>query len=130
MLVPATAVTSQLEDALYLASILLLSLLLARPIYGLYGAAQTRGAEAVATGVADMIDSLTPGGSATLSLEVEVGVTYSVDLSGHAVAVSFGGSTAASQVDATLPTATLTPGNSYRFVDTGGRISLAQARPG
>lgn len=130
MLVPATSISVQLGDAIYLASILLLALLLARPVYSLYGAAQTRGAEAVATGVASVVDSLPAGGTTTMRLQDGVGATFSVELYGNTVTVSLGGSTASSRVDRALPAATLASGNTYELRDVGGRISVAQTGSG
>jgi len=130
MLVPATGISSQISDAVYLASILILAVLLARPVYGVYSASQTRAVEIVAAGVEKMIDSIPSGGSTVVRLEAGVGATFSVRLSGHTVSVSSGGFTAISQVKCSLPSMTLSSGTAYRLSETGGRLFVEKTRSG
>jgi hypothetical protein len=128
--VPTVAVSSRLSDAVYLVSIIGLSLLLARPVYLVYSASQERGAEVVASGLGKMIDSMSPGTSVVTSLESYPGVRLSVVLAGTTVAASFGKTTATAQVRWQLPHATLSPGETYRFRLEGGRVVIEQTRNG
>jgi hypothetical protein len=128
--VPSVAVSSPLSDAVYIASIVGLSILLARPVYLVFSASQERGAEAVATGLGAMIDSMSPGTTLVTRLESYPGVQLSVTLSGSTVAASFGKTTATSQVKWDLPQAALSPGETYTFTLKGGAVLVAQARNG
>jgi len=128
--VPTVAVSSQLSDAVYLVSIIGLSILLARPVYLVFTASQERGAEAVASGLGSMIDSMSPGTTLVTGLESYPGVQLSVTLSGTTVAASFGKATATTQVKWGLPTATLSPGETYTFTLKGGDVLVAQTRDG
>jgi hypothetical protein len=127
---PAVAVSSQLADAIYLVSIVGLSILLARPVYLVFAASQERGAEAVASGMGGMIDSMTPGTTFVTKVESYPGVQLSVALSGTTVEATFGKAAAASHVRWELPRATLYPGETYAFTLNGGEVSVAQARSG
>ena len=127
---PAVAVSSQISDAVYMASIIALAVLLARPVYLVYAASQQRGAEAVAAGIGTMIDSMSPGTSVVTSLESYPCVQLSVVLDGNTVAASFGKSTATSQVSKALPMTTLSPGVLYNFTLDGGKLVVAPARNG
>ncbi len=127
---PSVTVSSQLSDAVYLASIIGLSILLARPVYLVFSASQERGAEAVASGLGAMIDSMSPGTTLVTRLETYPGVQLSVTLSGSTVAASFGRTTATSHVKWELPHATLSPGETYAFTLNGGEVLVVQARNG
>jgi len=127
---PAVAVSSQLTQAVYFASIIGLSLLLARPVYQVYSASQERSAQVVASGLQAVIDSMSPGTTVTTRLESYPGVQLSVDLSGTTVSASIGGARAAAQVRWELPRATLSPGTLYSFTLSGGDVLVAQARNG
>ncbi len=127
---PTVAVSSQLSQAVYMASIIGLAVLLARPVYLAYSASQQRGAEAVAAGLGKMIDSMSPGTSVVVGLESYPGVKLSVALQGDTVAASLGGATATETVGWDLPHVTLDPGLRYNFTLVGGAVSVAQARDG
>jgi len=127
---PTAAVSSRLSDAIYLVSIIGLSVLLARPVYLVYAASQERGAEIVASGLGRMIDSMSPGTSVVTSLESYPGVRLSVVLGGTTVAASFGTTTATAQVRWQLPHATLSPGETYRFTLERGMVVVEKARNG
>jgi hypothetical protein len=127
---PAVAVSSQLTQAVYFASILGLSLLLARPVYLVYSASQERSAQVVASGLEAVIDSMSPGTTVTTSLQSYPGVQLSVTLSGNTVAASFGSAKATAQVRWGLPSTTLSPGATYNFTLNGGELEVAQARNG
>ncbi len=127
---PAVAVSSQISQSVYFISIIGLSVLLARPVYLVYSAAQERSAQDVASGLESMIDSMSPGTTVVTSLESYPGVQLSVSLSGSTVAVSFGNATATAQVRWELPHATLSPGADYSFTLNGGDLVVAQARDG
>ncbi len=127
---PTIAVSSRLSDAVYLVAIIGLSILLARPVYLVLAASQERGAQAVASGLGEMIDSMSPGTTLVTRLETYPGVQLSVTLSGTTVAASFGKTTATSPVRWELPHATLSPGETYSFTLKGGEVSVAQARDG
>lgn len=127
---PAIAVSSRISDAVYLVSIVGLSILLARPVYLAYAASQERGAQIVASGLARMIDSMSPGTSVTTTLETYPGVRLSVVLDGTTVAASFGASAATVHVSWQLPHFTLSPGQAYNFTLEGGRVVIEQARNG
>ena len=127
---PTASVSSQLSDAVYLVSIIGLSILLARPVYLVFSASQERGAEAVAAGLGGMIDSMSPGTTLVTRLESYPGVQLTVTLSGSTVAASFGKTTATSPVKWDLPHSTLSPGETYAFTLKGGEVSVAQARNG
>ena len=125
---PTSTVSSRLSDAVYLVSIIGLSILLARPVYLVLSASQERSAEVVATGLGSMIDSMSPGTSVVTSLESYPAVQLSVTLSGTTVAASFGKSTATAQVRWSLPQATLHPGETYRFHAEGRRDGRLRRR--
>ena len=127
---PAVAVSSQLTQAVYFASIIGLSLLLARPVYLVYSASQERSAQVVASGLEAVIDSMSPGTTVVTSLESYPGVQLSVALSGTTIVASFGGAKASAQARWDLPRATLSPGASYSFTLNGGDVVVAQARNG
>lgn len=127
---PTASVSSRLSDAIYLVSIVGLSILLARPVYLVFAASQERGAEAVAAGLGRMIDSMSPGTTFVTTLESYPGVQLTVTLSGSTVAASFGKTTATSHVIWELPHLTLSPGERYAFRLEGGEVSVAQARNG
>jgi hypothetical protein len=127
---PAVAVSSQLTQAVYFASIIGLSLLLARPVYLVYSASQERSAQVVASGVEAVIDSMSPGTTVVTSLESYPGVQLSVTLSGTTIVASFGGAKASAQATWDLPRTTLSPGASYSFTLNGGDVLVAQARNG
>jgi hypothetical protein len=127
---PTVTVSSQLSDAIYLVSIVGLSILLARPVYLVFAASQERGAEAVASGMGGMIDSMTPGTTFVTRLESYPGVQLSVTLSGTTVEASFGKEAAVSHVRWQLPHATLSAGETYAFTLDGGEVSVAQTRDG
>jgi hypothetical protein len=125
---PTVAVTSQLSQAIYFASIIGLAVLLARPVYLVYSASQERSAQAVASGLQAMIDSMSPGTTVVSSLETYPGVQLSVALGGTTISASFGSSTATAQVRWELPQTTLHPGETYGFTLSGGEVVVAQAR--
>jgi ABC-type nitrate/sulfonate/bicarbonate transport system substrate-binding protein len=127
---PAVAVSSQLSEAVYFVSIIGLAVLLARPVYLVYSGSQERSAQAVASGLEAMIDSMSPGTTVVTSLESYPGVQLSVALRGTTVAVSFGNATATAQVRWALPHTTLSPGAAYSFTLKGGEVAVAQARNG
>lgn len=127
---PTVAVSSQLSDAVYLVSIIALSVLLARPVFLVFAASQQRGAEAVASGLGGMIDSMSPGTTVVASLATYPGVQLSVTLSGTTVAASFGKTTATAGVRWELQRATLSPGETYSFTLRGGEVLVAQVRNG
>ena len=127
---PANAVSSRISDAVYLVSIVGLSILLARPVYLVYAASQERGAEIVASGLSNMIDSMSPGTSVVTTLENYPGVKLSVVLDGTTVSASFGKSAASAHVIWQLPHLTLSAGRAYNFTLEGGRIVVAPARNG
>ncbi|HVC26565.1 MAG TPA: hypothetical protein VND40_00240 [Nitrososphaerales archaeon] len=127
---PAVAVSSQLSESVYFVSIIGLAVLLARPTYLVYSASQERSAQAVASGLEAMIDSMSPGTTVVASLERYPGVQLSVALGGTTIAVSFGTSTATAHVKWALPHVTLSPGEPYSFAVKGGEIIVAQARNG
>jgi hypothetical protein len=124
------SVSSQLSDAVYLAAIIGLAVLLARPVYLVYSASQQRGAEVVASGVAAMLDSLSPGTTVVTALESYPGVKLSVALSGSTVVATLGGASATAHVKWELPRATLSGGETYNFTLLGGGVVVAQARNG
>jgi len=128
--VPTVSVSSQLSDAVYFVSIIGLSVMLARPVYLTYSASQERGAQAVASGVQAMIDSMSSGTTLVTSLESYPGVHLSVALSGTTVKVSFGNATATAPVRWALPHATLSPGEAYNFTLKGGEVVIEKARSG
>jgi hypothetical protein len=127
---PSVAVSSQLSDAVYVASVVGLAILLARPVYLVFSASQERGAEAVASGLGVMIDSMSPGTTLAARLESYPGVQLSVTFSGSTVAASFGKATATSHVRWDLQQAVLSPGLTYTFTLKGGEVRVAQARDG
>jgi len=127
---PAVAVSSRVSDAVYLVAIVGLSILLAKPVYLVYAASQERGAEIVASGLAEMIDSMSPGTSVVTTLENYPGVRLTVALDETTVAASFGGGEARAHVNWQLTQLTLSPGHAYVFTLEGGRVVVAQARNG
>ncbi len=127
---PTVSLSSRLSDAVYLVAILGLSILLARPVYTVFYASQERGAETVCSGLAVMIDSMSPGTVVTARLESYPAVDLSVGLSGRTLTAHLGGSSSSSRVVWDLQTATLTPGKTYVFTLSGGEVSVEQARDG
>jgi len=127
---PTVAVSSQLSQAVYLVSIVGLSLMLARPVNLVYSASQERGAQAVASGLGAMIDSMSPGTTVVTSLESYPGVRLSVSLSGETVTASFGNATALAHVRWGLPHAALSAGQAYNFTLVGGEVVVASSRDG
>jgi len=125
---PAVAVSSQLSEAVYFASIIGLSIILAHPAYLVYSASQERSAQVVASGLGAMVDSMSPGTTVVTSLESFPGVRLSVSLSGTTIEASYGGATAAAHVRWELPRETLSPGARYSFTLSGGDVVVAQAR--
>jgi len=125
---PTIAVTSQLSQAIYFASIIGLAVLLARPVYLVYSASQERSAQAVASGLQAMIDSMSPGTTVVSSLESYPGVQLSISLGGTTITASFGNSTATAHVRWELPHRTLHPGATYGFTLEGGEVVVAQTR--
>ena len=121
---PAASISSQISQAVYFIAVLSLAAILAKPVYGVYTAAQERGAQATADGVGSMLDSLSPGESVVLKLESYPGVGLAVSLDGSEVRASEGSATSVYHVHWSLPTATLLPGVSYRFVLSGGSVSV------
>src|SRR5690349_12203950 len=116
---PAIAVSSRISDAIYLVSIIGLSIFLARPVYLVYAASQERGAEVVASGLAEMIDSMSPGTSVVSTLENYPGARLTVVLDGMTVAASFGSGAATAHVNWQLSHLTLSPGHAYVFTLEG-----------
>ncbi len=127
---PAVSISSQLSEAVYFASIVGLAVLLARPVYLVYSGSQERSAQAVASGVETVIDSMSPGTTVVTSLESYPGVPLSVALGGTTVTASFGTESATARVTWSLPHVTLSPGVSYSFTLKGGDVIVAQARDG
>lgn len=127
---PAVTVSSQVSLAVYFVSIIGLSLLLARPVYLVFSASQERGAEAVASGLGSMIDSMSPGTTLVTTLEAYPGVGLSVHLSGDTVEASFGNSSATYAVRWLLPDVTLAPAVSYSFTLQGGTVKVGPTRSG
>ena len=127
---PTVSVSSQLSDAVYLVSVVGLAILLARPVYLVFAASQERGAEVVASGLREMIDSMSPGTTVVTRLESYPGVQLSVALSGTTVAATIGRSTATTQVKWEFTHTTLSPGVAYSFTLKGGEVFVAQARDG
>jgi hypothetical protein len=125
---PAVAVTSQLSQAIYFASIIGLAVLLSRPVYIVYSASQERSAQAVAYGLQEMVDSMSPGATVVSSLQSYPGVQLSVALGGETISASFGNTTATAQVRWVLQPATLRAGETYTFTLNGGQVAVAQAR--
>jgi len=95
-----------------------------------YAASQERGAEIVASGLARMLDSMSPGMSVVITLESYPGVRLSVALDGTTVEAFFAKSAATAQVTWQLPRLTLSPGQAYNFTLEDGRVVVAQARNG
>ena len=127
---PAVAVSSHLSEAVYFVSIIGLAVLLARPVYLVYSGSQERSAQAVASGLGAMIDSMSPGTTVVTSLESYPGVRLSVALGGASVTASFGTSAANAHVKWALPHLTLSPGETYTFTLIGGEVAVAQTRDG
>ncbi|MHB8674736.1 MAG: hypothetical protein ACYDAK_13800 [Candidatus Limnocylindrales bacterium] len=127
---PAVSISSQLSEAVYFASIVGLAVLLARPVYLVYSGSQERSAQAVASGLETMIDSMSPGTTVVTSLESYPGVPLSVALGGTTVAASFGTESATAHVIWSLPHVTLSPGEPYSFTLRGGDVVVSQARDG
>jgi hypothetical protein len=127
---PTVAISSRVSDAVYILSILLVGLLLARPVFVTYSASQERAAEVVAAGVGKMIDSMSPGTRVVTSLESFPSVHYSVELSGNSVIASFGRSAATDHVRWSLSHTVIHPGLLYAFTLEGGMVEVAQARNG
>ena len=127
---PTVAVSSQISEAVYFVSIIGLSVLLARPVYLVYSASQERGAQAVASGLGAMLDSMSPGTTVVTGLESYPGVQLSVALSGTTIVASFGNASATAHVRWELPQVTLSPGEAYNFTLRGGEVSVAKARDG
>jgi hypothetical protein len=125
---PAVAVTSQLSQAVYFVAIIGLAALLARPVYLVYSASQERSAQAVASGLEAMIDSMSPGTTVVSGLESYPGVQLTVSLGGTTVSASFGGATATAQVKWALPQVSLRPGDTYSFTLDGSKVEVEQAR--
>jgi hypothetical protein len=125
---PTVAVSSQLSQAVYFVSIIGLAVLLARPVYLVYTASEDRSAQAVASGLQVMIDSMSPGTTLVSSLQSYPGVRLTVALAGTTVSASFGGATATAQVKWALPRTSLQPGETYSFTLNGGQVEVVQAR--
>jgi hypothetical protein len=95
-----------------------------------FTASQERGAQAVSSGLGEMIDSMSPGTTIVAGLESYPGVQLSVTLSGTTVAATFGKTTATTQVRWELPRATLSSGVEYSFTLTGRVVLVEKARSG
>ncbi len=122
---PTAALSSRISDAVYLVSIVVLAVFLARPVGLVYAAAEARGATIVASSVGGMIDSMSPGSTFVMSLQTYPGVHLSVTLSGSTVTAAIGRSTATSQVRWPLQGEVLSPGETYNFTFRGGEIAVA-----
>lgn len=126
---PTVAISSQISEAVYLIAVLALAALLARPVYAVYSASQERGAEAVASGLSEMIDRLEPGTIVVAKVESFPGTGLSVALQGTSVTASFEGTSATAQVRWELPHEKLVPGEDYSFTVRGDKVEVA-ARDG
>jgi hypothetical protein len=127
---PTTAVSSQISDAIYLISIIVLSVFLVRPVYLVYGAAQARGADVVASGIGNMIDSMSPGTTLVTTIESYPGVRLFVTLGGDTVTASFEKATATSHVKWPIQYTVLSAGESYNFTLRGGEVRVAPIHHG
>lgn len=127
---PTVSVSSHLTEAVYLSSIIGLSILLARPVSLVYSASQQRTAEVVASGFADMIDSMSPGITVVATLQSYPGVRLSLVISGNTVVASCGTASATQHVRWGLARTTLYAGEAYAFTLHGGEVAVAPARHG
>lgn len=127
---PTVAVSSQISEAVYFVAIIGLAVLLARPVYLVYSGAQERSAQALAAGVAEMVDSMRSGTSATFALEAYPGVDISVTLGESTVTAHVGGYSSAANVRWELPGVTLSQGTEYNVTLLGERIEVAAAGSG
>ena len=113
---------------MYFASLIGLSLLLARPVYLVYSGSQERSAQAIAFGLAETIDSLSPGMSVLVMLSSYPAVGLSAALAGNTVTASFGETTATANVVYALPHTPIAAGTVYNFTLVSGLIEVAQVR--
>jgi hypothetical protein len=109
----------------YLASIIGLLLLLARPVYLVFSASEQRGAESVAQGISNVVDSLTQGSSVVCTLPAYPGVSLSVDLSGSAVSAYVDGNRASTSVRWPINPMTMEAGESYSFTLEDGHVLVS-----
>jgi len=128
--VPTVALSSNLADGIYIIAIVGMSVLLARPVYAVYTASQERGAVAVSSGVAEMIDSMSPGTSMVVRLESYPSVGLSVVLSGTTVTARMGEASSSAHVRWGVQAATLSPGEAYNFTLAGGEVLVGVAPDG
>jgi hypothetical protein len=125
---PTSSVSSQVSDAIYYASIILLSLLLARPVYLAYSGSQERGAQTVSSSLAAVIDAMSPGMTLVTSLQAYPGIPLTVTLSGTSVSASVGHASSSSPVRWQLQRALLLPGTDYSFTLRGGTVEVVALR--
>jgi cytochrome bd-type quinol oxidase subunit 2 len=127
---PTVGLSSQIEQAVYIASIVGLLLLLARPAYLVFSASQERGAEAVAAGLASVIGSMRPGTTLICALPAYPGVSLTADLAGTIIIVNLDGSRANATVRWHVDPITLTAGESFSLtLQNDGEVKVAALAP-
>ena len=125
---PTTGISAQVEQAVYMASVFGLLLLLARPAYLVFSASEERGAQAVAQGVAGTVDALAPGSSVMVSLPAYPGLSLSVSISGTLVIASVDGTQANATVQWPMEPMVLDAGASYSFALADGHVLVSERR--
>ena len=124
---PTTGISAQVEQAVYMASVFGLLLLLARPAYLVFSASEGRD-QAVAQGVAGTVDALAPGSSVMVSLPAYPGLSLSVSISGTLVIASVDGNQANATVQWPMEPMVLDAGASYSFALADGHVLVSERR--
>lgn len=124
------SVSSHVSEAIYLISIIALSVLLARPVYLVYSGSQELAARTVSSGLAQSLNSMLPGMTITTILQSYPGVGFSVSLGGSSVVAKCGAASATAETKWHLPHVTLTPGRAYTFTLQGEEIVMGTPKHG
>ena len=121
---PASSVSGLLSTSAYFIAVLLLMVAVMSPVASLYRDASTDSAGALARGVADQIDAMSPGMTTEMDLASYPGTSASVVLSGSTVTATVNGFSSTQTVNWPLATASLESGHQYDLVMSGGVVTV------
>jgi hypothetical protein len=121
---PASSVSGLVSTSAYFIAVLLLMVVVMTPVAGLYRDASASSAGALARGVADQIDAMSPGMKTELELAAYPGTSASVALSGSTVTATVNGFSSTQTVDWPLAAASLESGHQYDLVISGGVVTV------
>ncbi len=110
---PAASISSIVSDSAYLAAVLIVTVLLFRPVFGLYSDSEQQTATMTATSLSAVVNAMSPGMSTTVLLQGPAFSNMSVSFTGTEVVVACQGHTASQAVIWQLRPAHLYAGRTY-----------------